>query len=326
MFNVNLFPKKIKSLKNHERYIVCSLKKEPHLSVPSSSFSSPPGSNLSSQKYAQEKLVVSNPTFFSAFLRVSNKKLCPVFSNWKRRKNMQRPGRTLNLWNIICEYLWFSKKYIEIREIIKTCSSLIPPTKRASKAFDTPMLLTQWPLLTHFLAEPLENRSIHDVRFFGVKNINQPYLSERGWIPMNVSFQVFTGKLWFKSFHWKIRVDFLCFISCVFWWIASGCLIKDRRIQLKKPFLLTGAEGEFASSLLCRKCPKKWDFSPFSVLLSKLSCPACLSKLNDSNLLTSQRDSSTSFPPLRHFLHHPHPPGSESRFERFLGTSQKKKP
>lgn len=86
MFNVNLFPKKIKSLKNHERYIVCSLKKEPHLSVPSSSFSSPPGSNLSSQKYAQEKLVVSNPTFFSAFLRVSNKKLCPVFFQIEREE------------------------------------------------------------------------------------------------------------------------------------------------------------------------------------------------------------------------------------------------
>lgn len=135
----------------------------------------------------------------------------------------------------------------------------------------------------------------------------------------NCDSRVSTGK-----FGWTFCVLSHASSGGISGFFASGCLIKDRRIQLKKPFLLTGAEGEFASSLLCRKCPKKWDFSPFSVLLSKLSCPACLSKLNDSNLLTSQRDSSTSFPPLRHFLHHPHPPGSESRFETIPGNLPKK--
>ena len=106
----------------------------------------------------------------------------------------------------------------------------------------------------------------------------------------NCDWRVSTGKIW---------VDFLCFISCVFWWnFGFFCFwLFDQRSTNPAdiPFLLTGAQGEVASSLLCRIfVPKKWDFSPFSVLLSKLSCPACLSKLNDSNLLTSQRDSSTS--------------------------------
>lgn len=106
----------------------------------------------------------------------------------------------------------------------------------------------------------------------------------------NCDSRVSTGKIW---------VDFLCFISCVFWWnFGFFCFwLFDQRST-------NPAEKTISSNWSPRRiciltplpnfCPKKWDFSPFSVLLSKLSCPACLSKLNDSNLLTSQRDSSTS--------------------------------
>lgn len=188
------------------------------------------------------------------------KKLCPVF--FFKLKEKKKHAKTRENSKFEKHHLWVSLVFQEIHRNTRNHKDmfLTTPTKRASKAFDTPMRLTQWPLLTHFLAKPLENRSIHDVRFFGVKNINQPYLSEkkswRGWIPMNVSFQVSTGKLWFKSFQWKFWVDFLCFISCVFWWnFGFFCFwLFDQRSTNPAdiPFLLTGAEGEVASSLLCR--------------------------------------------------------------------------
>ena len=84
---------------------------------------------------------------------------------------------------------------------------------------------------------------------------------------MNVSFQVSTGKLWFKSFHWKIRVDFLRFLMRllvefrVFSLLAVWSKIDESSWH-------TISSNWSRRRLLCRKCPKKMIL--FSVLRSTI--------------------------------------------------------
>ena len=134
----------------------------------------------------------------------------------------------------------------------------------------------------------------------------------------NCDLRVSTGK-----FGWTF-----CVFSCVFWW-NFGCFrfwLFDQRSTNPAdiPFLLTGAEGDSFTEFLSQKndpfLRSPFYYQNYHVLHVYLnSMTRIFSPANVIHLLAN--------PPLRHFLHHPHLPGSESRFENdSLETSQKKKP
>lgn len=204
------FPQKnINLLQIHERYIVSLLKTRspPLRSFFFLFFSS--GVKFELPKIRARENDRFKPHLLLSIPAVSNKKVVPgFFFKLKEKKNH---AKTRENSKFVKHDLWVSLVFQEIREIIKTCSKSYAEKKRASKSQnDTPMLLTQWPLLTHFL----DNRCRCD----GVKNINQPYLSEKNHRGAGVRWMLvykFPLKNWKKSFHWKFWSTFVTF-SCFF--------------------------------------------------------------------------------------------------------------